>query len=346
MNFKSDNIVGVHPQIMDAIVQANNGVEPSYGNDSYSKALTATFSEIFEKPVTVYLASSGTAANCLALSAISAPYGAIYCHGHAHINVDEGGAPELFTGGAKLIPVPGDHGKIDPKALKDMIETAQSMRPHTSKPSCISLSQATESGTTYSLTELIAITDVAKAYGLPVHMDGARFANSLVHLGVTPAEATWKAGIDVMSFGATKNGAMSAEAIVFFNSDYANDFDYRQKRAGQMMSKMRFFACQFLAYFRDDLWLQNAAIANNAATALGNLFKKYNFKIEHPVEANEVFVHLPSALADMLLEKSGGFYEWGTPGCGLYRFVTSCFTTAADIETLEAYIAKHSEAQG
>jgi threonine aldolase len=333
MNFKSDNIVGVHPKIMAAILQANSGTEGSYGNDSYSLALKEKFCEIFETEVAIYLTSTGTAANSLALSALVPPYGGIYCHEHAHINTDEAGAPELFTGGAKLISVPGENGKLDVDYIRNHIEAANSLRPHISKPACISISQATEYGTIYQPDELKEIAELAKFYNLNLHMDGARFANSLVTLGVSPA--TWKSGVDAMSFGATKNGAMAAEAIIFFNPQDAIEFDYYHKRGGQMMSKMRFFACQLLAYLEDDLWLQNATHANSMAVALREIFAKHNIEIAYPVEANEVFVRLSPKISEYLYKNGGGFYEWGTPGCGLYRFVTSCFTDQKDLQLLD-----------
>jgi len=336
MNFKSDNIVGIHPQIMESILAANQGSEPSYGNDSYSQRLQEKFSEVFETQVSVYLTSTGTAANSLALSALTPPFGAIYCHDHAHINTDECGAPELFAHGAKLVPIQGLHGKLQAPAIKEHISAARALRPHISYPSTISISQATEFGTIYRLDELQALAELATCYGLNMHMDGARFTNSLVTLGCTPAEASWKAGIDVMSFGATKNGAMAAEAIVFFNQALAQDFDYRHKRGGQLISKARFFACQFLAYFENDLWLKNAQHANKMALLLAGIFKSQGYTLAHLVEANELFVQLSKKVAAYLTGKGGGFYEWGGPDSGLYRFVTSCFTSEAELDILDS----------
>jgi threonine aldolase len=188
------------------------------------------------------------------------------------------------------------------------------------------------------LQELESIKKIAKKYRLPIHMDGARFAGSLAHLGCTPAELTWKSGIDVMSFGATKNGALTGEAVVFFNPKYTQDFDYRQKRAGQLMSKMRFFSCQFLAYFKDDLWLHNASHANDMAQELADIFVSQGFKLKHPVQSNEVFVCLPEKIAKNLQDNGSSFYEWGVPGSNLYRFVTSCFTQNSDLEVLKKHL--------
>lgn len=214
------------------------------------------------------------------------------------------------------------------------------MRPHASKPGCITLSQATECGTIYSLDELKAITEIAKYHGLPIHMDGARFTNSLVTLGCSSAEATWKSGVDVLSFGATKNGATAAEAVIFFNQKYTQDLDYKQKRAGQLFSKMRFFSCQFLAYLENDLWLKNATHANGAALSLAEIFAKHKIELEYKVEANEVFVRMKTKLAEYLYQNNGSFYEWEGPnhnGDGLYRFVTSCFTKQKDLQQLDEF---------
>jgi threonine aldolase len=218
------------------------------------------------------------------------------------------------------------------------------MRPHTSKPGCITLSQATECGTIYSLDELNSIASIAKDYQLPIHMDGARFTNSLITLGCSPAEATWKSGIDVLSFGATKNGAMAAEAVIFFNQEYASDMDYKQKRAGQLFSKMRFLSCQFLAYLKDDLWLKNAKHANDAALNLASIFLKNNINLEYKVQANEVFVRMPNLLAQYLNKNNGSFYEWEKAnelGLSLYRFVTSCFTKEEDLKLLDECLKQY-----
>ncbi len=344
MDFKSDNIVGIHPQIMEAIVNANVGTEPSYGNDRYTIALQKRLTEIFETEVYVYLTGTGTAANGLSLSAITPVHGMIYSHAYAHVNTDECGAPELFSSGAKIVPLQGDNYKIDSNQLRQHIESSLSMRPHTSKPGCITLSQATECGTIYSLDELKAIADIAKHFDLPIHMDGARFTNSLITLGCSPAEATWRSGVDVLSFGATKNGAMAAEAVIFFNQKYTQDLDYKQKRAGQLFSKMRFLSCQFLAYLENDLWLKNAAHANEAALSLADIFIKHQLALEYKVEANEVFVRMPNKLAQYLQQNNGNFYEWERPnnfGLGLYRFVTSCFTKQENLQRLDEYLRQY-----
>lgn len=334
MNFKSDNVVPVSHQIMQALIDSNEHCEPSYGNDHYSKRLTQKFSEFFEKDVVVYLTSTGTAANSLALSALVNPYEAIFCASTAHIQHDECNSPELYTSGAKLITVDGKNAKIDPTLLEESIQSCLGLRPHKSKPGCISLTQATECGTVYSLDELNALHDIAKRYALPIHMDGARFANALVHLGCSPSQATWKRGVNVLSFGATKNGAMAAEAVIFFEPSYAKDFDYRHKRAGQLMSKMRYFAVQFLAYLEDDLWRTNAYHANTMAMKLLRVFQKHSIISPFPVEANEVFVFLNPTQIQHLEKSNCGFYEWDQTS-GLCRFVTSFMTSQDDIDNLE-----------
>jgi threonine aldolase len=335
MNFKSDNVVPASPEIIQAIQEANQGTQYSYGADTYSKELQKNLSEVFEKDVIVYLTNTGTAANSLALSALVRPYEAIYGHHESHINTDECGAPEFYTNGAKIITCDGAHGKIDPKSLSEKILSASGNRPHNHKPGCISLTQATESGTVYTLAELDVIHQIAKAHSIPIHMDGARFANSLITLGCSPAETTWKAGIDVMSFGATKNGAICAEAVIFFNHKYAKNFDYLHKRAGQLVSKSRFFACQFSAYVKQDLWLKNAKHANSMAQELAQVFRKHGKEIAYPVESNELFVKLSQETADYLREQHCGFYEWGIANSGLYRFVTSFYTSAADLQDFD-----------
>lgn len=335
MNFKSDNTCGVNREIMEAIFSINHGNQNSYGNDDYSSKLKVKLSEIFEAEVHVYLTSTGTAANALALSALIRPYEFILCHEESHINTDECGAPLLFTGGSHLLAIPGEQGKLNINQLERHIHLSEYLRPHMQKPGCISITQATECGTIYSLDEIKDITNFAKFHNLPVHMDGARFANSLISLGCAPSEATWKSGIDVMSFGATKNGCINAEAIIFFNKKYTENFDYLHKRAGQLMSKTRFFAVQFLAYLENDLWLKNATQANSMASKLKGVFDKYNCKVKYDVQGNEVFPIMDRKLADYLLSNGCSFYSWGTEELNLYRFVSSCFTTEEDVNKFE-----------
>lgn len=346
MKFKSDNIGPISAEIIQAIIDANKGTQYSYGADDYTLQLQKQMSEVFEKDVIIYLTSTGTAANSLALSALVKPYEAIYCINESHINTDECGAPELYTGGARLVLVSSnDNGKIDPASLNEKILQSLSLRPHGQKPGCISVTQATECGTIYTPQELTEIHNIAKEYNIPVHMDGARFANSLITLNCKPADITWKVGVDVLSFGATKNGAMCAEAIVFFNHEHAKNFDYLHKRAGQLVSKSRFFSCQFLAYLKHGLWLDNAKHANSMAQQLAGVFNKHNIEIIYPLESNELFVILSDKCAEFLKENHCGFYDWSTSKVskGLYRFVTSCFTSNAEITDFDTCLNGYTE---
>lgn len=335
-NFGSDNVTPVCAPIMAAIQAANTGLTASYGADEFTERLKGTASTVFEREVAIYPVATGTAANALALAQLAPPFGGIYCHEGAHINTDECGAPELFTGGAKLIGLASPDGKIRPEAIDAAVALANDMGVHHVKASAVSVTQATELGTVYALHELRAVTVAAKHHGLPVHMDGARFANALVHLGCTPAEATWKAGIDVLSFGATKNGALAAEAVVFFDPRLAEDFERRRKRAGHLWSKLRYLSCQLLAYLEEDLWLRNARQANAMATRLAKgLGGVAGAKLIQPVEANELFVAVSERLIGALEREGFHFYRWPwlepSEGAAI-RLVTSYATTAADVD--------------
>jgi threonine aldolase len=325
---------------MDAVNAANADLVPSYGADHFTRRLQTVASELFETEVCVYPVTTGTAANALALSQIAPPFGAVYCYEAAHIVTDECGAPEFFTGGARLIGLPSADGKIEPRRLAAAIALANEMGVHHAKPAAVSLTQATEWGTVYDLAHLSAVAAVAREHALPVHMDGARFANAVAHLRCTPAEATWKAGIDLLSLGATKNGALCAEAVVFFTPALARDFDRRRKRAGHLWSKMRFLSAQLLAYFHDELWLNNARRANSMARRLSQgLERVAGAKLLHPVDANEVFATLPEAIVAALQREGFGFYRW--PWCApengvAIRLVTSYATRGEDVD---AFIA-------
>jgi len=346
MNFKSDNTCAVSSEIMNAIIEVNKGIQNSYGADDYSIKLKQIFSQIFEKEVSVYLTCTGTAANALSLSSLTKPYELILCHEKAHINTDECGAPIFFTGGANLMLISGENGKINPNNLVNQLGFIQSVRPRIQKAGCISITQATECGTVYTLDELSYIAGIAKKYSIPIHMDGARFANSLIKLGISPAEGTWKSGIDIMSFGATKNGCLQAEAIVIFNQNYVSNFDYLHKRAGQLISKTRFFSAQFLAYFENNLWLRNATHANSMAQNLKIIFEKYEIPIECNIDINQIFVTIEDKnLVRHLLKYGCGFYPWGIPEENLYRFVTSCFTEMIEIEQLDECLHNYKTLQ-
>ncbi len=328
MDFRSDNTAPVAPEIMQALIEANKGNQSSYSNDTYTKQIDEIVARIFEHEVNIFFVSTGTAANAIALSSMTHNGGIIYCHESAHINTDESGAPSFFSGGI-LHPVSGEDAKINLQEIEDHIAHITDLRPHASKPVGISISQATEDGTLYTLNELEKVGKFAKTNNLSVHMDGARFTNALVALDCSPAEMTWKSGVDVLSFGATKNGAMLAEMIVFFNKDLAKDFDYMIKRSGQLMSKERYIAAQFLAYFKDDLWLKNAHHANAMAAQLAHYLEEVHIPILHEVRCNEIFVVMTASFAQKLQEKGAQFYHWHDD---VYRFVTSFVTTENEIE--------------
>ena len=299
VKFASDNVVGACPEVLQAIINANDGIAPPYGNDEISSILQEKFSEIFEKEVIVYPTASGTASNALALSAISPVFGNIYCHKFSHINVDECGAPEFYTGGAKLIPLTGRDGKITTDELESNIGGFGIV--HHTQPSIVSITQATETGEVYNLDQIKSISEVAHKHKLKMHMDGARFANALVSLDVSPAEMTWKSGIDILSFGATKNGCIAAEAIVIFNKELVGNLPFLLKRSGHLLSKMRFVSAQLDAYISNDVWLKNAKHANNMAKKLSNgLVATNQVKLEYPTEANEVFVKLSREMVNHL----------------------------------------------
>jgi threonine aldolase len=327
---------------MAAINAANIGSMPSYGGDEFTRKLQVIASEVFDTEVAVFPVTTGTAANALALAQVVAPYGAVYCHEAAHIVTDECGAPEFFTGGAKTMGLPAADGKIRPDQLASAIAFAEDMGVHHVKPAAVSLSQATEWGTVYQLTEVAALAGVAKRHGLPVHMDGARFANALVHLGCTAAAASWQSGVDVLSLGATKNGALCAEAVVFFDPARARDFERRRKQTGHLWSKLRFVSAQLLAYFENGLWLVNAGHANAMACALARGLREVRgASLLQSVDANEVFVALPEATVAALEEQGFGFYRWplsATPTGVAIRLVTSYATPRAHVEEFLAAV--------
>lgn len=329
---------------MAAINAANSGSVSSYGGDPLTQALQSVAGEVFGTELAIFPVTTGTAANALALAQIAPPYGAVYCHETAHIVTDECGAPEFFTGGAKTLGLPAADGKIKPEQVASAIAFAEDMGVHHVKPAAVSLSQATEWGTVYDVTEVSALTSVARQHGLPVHMDGARFANALAHLGCTPAEATWKSGVDVLSLGATKNGALCAEAVVFFDLRQARDFERRRKQAGHLWSKLRFVSAQLLAYFENGLWLANARHANAMASALAEGLRHVpGASLLHPVQANEVFVALPEATVAALESQGFGFYRWPTrplPNGVAIRLVASYSTPR---EHVEEFIAAAQE---
>lgn len=328
---------------MSAVNQANEGSVTSYGGDDLTAQLQSVACDVFEKQVTVFPVASGTAANALALSQIVPAFGAIYCYEAAHIVTDEAGAPGFFTGGAQLVGFAASDGKIRPEQLTQAVLYAEDLGVHHVKPGAVTLTQATEWGTVYGLQEIAAISAVAKRHHLPMHMDGARFANALVSLGCTPAQATWKCGVDVLSLGATKNGALGAEAVIFFDPALALDFERRRKRAGHLVSKMRFVSAQLVAYLSNGLWLDNARHANAMAAALAQgIATVCGARLLQPVEANELFVALPESTVSSLEMQGFNFYRWPlnlTQSGVTIRLVTSYATPRADVDEFIAAAA-------
>ena len=270
MNFASDNAAGIAPEIVAAISRANDGAALAYGRDDWTRRVERSFAEIFQREVAVFLVPTGTAANALALAHLTPPWGAVLCHDEAHIATDECGAPEFFGGGIKLVGLAGEAGKITPATLQHALADGQWGGPHHVSPAVLSLSQATEAGTIYRADEIRQLADIAHGRGLAVHVDGARFANALARMNASPAQATWMAGVDVLSFGATKGGALAAEAVVFFDAARGANMSERRKRGGHLVSKHRFIAAQIEAYFTDDLWLRLARHANAMADRLAS----------------------------------------------------------------------------
>ena len=338
MNFASDNTAGIARAILDAIAEANGGYARGYGNDDWTQAVERRLSELFEREVAVFLVPTGTAANALALAQVSPPWGVVFCHAESHIATDECGAPEFFGGGLKLAGLPGNGAKIAPATLQAALAGYGDHSPHQLIPSALSITQASEAGTIYRTAEIAALCEIAHARAMAVHMDGARFANALVRLNATPAQLTWRSGVDVLSLGATKGGALAAEAVVVFDPARATYMGERRKRAGHLLSKHRFIAAQFLAYLADDRWLMLARHANAKADRLAEKLATVGLKPVWPVEANLVFVVLPRALDAKLKAAGATYYIRASEGLDvgtnnvLARLVTSFATQDDDIE--------------
>lgn len=330
MRFFSDNTASACPQILDALAAANHGLARAYGDDEWTARLDTAFSSFFGTPVRAFAVATGTAANSLSLATLSPPYGAIFAHTEAHIACDECGAPGFFSGGAQLALLAGEHGRL----LPDAVATALAAHPrhlHSVQPAVLSVTQATELGTVYRIPELTTLCAAAHRNGLKVHMDGARFANAVAFLNCHPGDITWRAGVDVLSFGATKNGALSAEAVVFFDPALVRDFELRRKRAGHLLSKSRYVAAQLLAYVETDLWQRNAQRTNALALRIAHAA---GTRLVHPAEANEVFVQLGTAGKDSLRQSGFEFYDWGAEISGEARFVVSWDQPEADVPAL------------
>jgi threonine aldolase len=344
MNFKSDNEAPAHPLILDAIAEANHGMAAAYANDAWSRKLDRAFAERFETDCTVLPLATGTAANSIVLSAMAPPWGAVMCHERAHIECDEGGAPEFYTHGAKLVTLAGDDGKLRPAPLAQAIDAAGAHGVHNVKPSAVSITQATECGTSYSPDEIAALAEVARGRDLPLHLDGARFANACAFLDVAPADVTWRAGVDALSFGATKNGALTAEAIVVFgHPEWLEPMERMRKRGGHLLSKMRYVSAQLLAMLKDDLWLDLARHANAMAGKLAAAIDaRAGMELAWPVQANEVFLRTrPARLAEL---KDAGFEFHVWPGHDdVARLVCSFATSERDVAALIDALSDRAE---
>lgn len=331
MSFASDNAAPVHPALLEAIAAANTGAAPSYGADAWTLGAQQALHQVFETECSVLLLATGTGANCIALAALTPPWGAVICHRHAHIVEDEAGAPEFYTGGARLLTLDGAHAKLTPEAIATEADRYSRAWVHGAQPFAVSITQATESGACYSPAEIRAISEVCKARGLKLHMDGARFANAVASTGASPADLSWRAGVDILSFGATKNGALALEAIVCFDAQAAAALPHLRKRAGHLFSKHRYLGAQMGAYLADGLWLRLAAHANAMAQRLGQGLEQKGRTVLHPVQANEVFVRLKPGDAERLEAAGARGYAWEGDGPGAFRFVCSWATTEAEI---------------
>lgn len=342
MFFASDNWAGAHEAIAQRLLSASTGFAAAYGNSDLDKKVQARFSEVFERDVAVFFVSTGTAANSLSLASVQRPGGITFCHSEAHVIEDECGAPEFFSNASRLVAVSGEFGKIDPAQLSAKIAGYPEDAVHHGRASAVTITQATEIGTVYSLPEIGEISSIARKRNLPLHMDGARFANALVALGATPAEMTWKRGVDILSFGGTKNGCWCAEAIVFFDPDQAKEMPFIRKRAAQLFSKSRFIAAQFDAYFEEELWLGLARHSNGMADHLrAGIGASNSARLAWPTASNEVFAVITKSAAKTAESRGAKFYEWPIPVSmpelvgdneTLIRLVTSFATTEADVD--------------
>lgn len=334
MFFASDNTSGAAPEVLAALIAANEGYARSYGADSLMDLATARIRAAFDAPeAAVHLVATGTAANALSLALLSPPWGAVFCHAEAHVAQDECGAPEFFSGGAKLVPVPGAHGRMTPAGLRAAIAGTGTGGVHGVQRGAVTLTNVTEAGTVLTPSDVAALAGVAKDFGLPVHLDGARLANALAATGASPAEMTWRAGVDVLSLGGTKNGCLGVEAVVIFDPAKAWEFELRRKRGGHLLSKHRFLSAQMAAYLDDGLWLRLARRANDAAQRLAAGLTKAGVAQKHPVEANMMFPEWPAGTNARLQAAGAQFYGWpledGREGA---RLVTSWNTTDQDID--------------
>lgn len=352
MIFNSDNWAGVHPAVMEAMAREGGFAAPSYAGSQTDASLKSRFETLFEteRPIEVFTVSTGTAANALALAALDRPGSVIFSHPEAHIRVDECNAPSWYTQGGRIMGVDGPLGLMRPEALEAAIAETIDGGLNAGRPTSLSITQATESGTVYSCDQIAALAQIAHNHGLPVHMDGSRFANAIAATGATPADMTWKAGVDVLCMGATKNGAIAAEAIIFFDADRARDMHHLRKRAGHLVSKSRFLACQFTALLDDDLWLKLATHANTMARQLADHVEASGtMRLAWQPAINEVFAVTSADMVSALKQAGVGFSHWQpptaekamfAPGDHLLRFVTSFQTSEADIKRFASLITR------
>jgi threonine aldolase len=340
--FASDNYAGICPEAFAAMAEANHGHEVSYGDDSWTAKAANLIRDVFETSCEVFFVFNGTSANALSLAALCQSYHSVLCHELAHVETAECGAPEFFANGAKVLLLPGADGKVEPKAIERVVKTRTDI--HFPKPHVLSLTQATELGTVYSLDELRAVTEVARRCHLRVHMDGARFANAVVALGVTPKEITWESGVDVLCFGGSKNGIALGEAVVFFNPELAREFDYRCKQGGQLASKMRFLSAPWVGMLQDGAWLRHAKHSNAMARRLEAAIRPLpRIEIAYPVQTNTVFARLPDAVTQGMYQRGWKYYTHVSPDSA--RLMCSWDTSPEDVDAfaadLAALTAKH-----
>lgn len=332
--FASDNYAGICPEAWEAMALANQGHEPSYGEDHWTALVSDRLRELFETDCEVFFVFNGTSANSLALATLCQPYHSILCHELAHVETSECGAPEFFANGSKILLLPGAHGKILPEAVSWAVCRRSDI--HYPKPRALSLTQVTELGTAYTVRELEILCETARRHGLRVHMDGARFANAVAHLNVHPADITWRVGVDVLCFGGTKNGLAVGEAVIFFDRTLAREFDYRCKQGGQLASKMRFLSAPWLGLLKNDTWLRNARHSNTMAQRLAEGLQSLpGVEICHPVESNAVFVRFPLGVAEQLHRRGWHFYT-GVVSPGESRLMCSWDTTPEDVDSFLA----------
>ena len=343
IEFRSDNCGRAAPEMIEALIRANQGCAVGYGADALTAELNQKISDVFETKVRVFPIPTGTGANALALAATGSPFGAVYCSPEAHINTSECNAVGFFGSGLKVSPIEGIYGKVCPESLEKNLSTAGFGQAHKSQPVAVNLVQATDLGAVYTLNEIQSISDIAHSKGLTVHMDGARFANALAYLGCSPAEMTWKAGVDILSLGVTKNGGLLSDAIVVFNPDIAENICFHLRRGGMIWSKMRFASAQILAYVENDLWLKLARRSNAAAQRLAiGIHSTPGARLIAPVEANELFVEMSANALDHLARDGVLYYRRGPR---LARFVCRWDTTEDEVDQLLTVIARHAEAE-